>query len=117
MDFSKRRTLTSGGGTEKGSGMVGVVKKVDRAPNGAEQRVKVKTESSAEASIYVPKKYARDLKPEHKYEFHLVDEPFRGGGQRTFSGVEMSHRTKVQPAEVKTSNMGGSSTGGGFTRR
>ncbi|MCB9990785.1 MAG: hypothetical protein H6867_05330 [Rhodospirillales bacterium] len=107
MEFTKRRTLTGGGAPKKGDGVVGVVKQIDNSPKSSEKRVKVKMEDNSNASIYVPKKFAKDLKPEHSYEFHLDEPAFRGGGQqRRFSSTEMARRTDVAPTEVRQSRLG-----------
>lgn len=96
---------------KKGEDVIGTVKKIDKAPNDRENKVKVRFEGArSEDAIYVPKKYAKYLKPEHVYAFHLEDLPFRGGGQSRFSGAPMIRRTKMAPEELK----GGSGGKSGF---
>lgn len=114
MGFSKKRSLTGGGGDDdRTEDVIGTVKKIDKSPNGMENRVKVRLEDETNSSIYVPIKYARDLKPEHKYEFHLEESVFRGGETKgRFRGVEMIRHTRLEPSEVNNSSFssGGSSS-------
>jgi len=108
------RSLAGGRGKPKGDGVVATVKTIDKAPDRNEQKVKVKKDGGRkEDYIYVPRKYAKYLKPEHKYQFHLEDSPFRGGGQSRFSGAEMIQRTRYEPIEITETGFGGGSMGGG----
>lgn len=116
MGFSTNGSLWGRG--PKGQGVIGTVKKIDAAPDIKEQRVKVKLEGGrSEDAIYVPRKFAKYLKPEHKYVFHLEETTFRGGGQARFSGATMIRRTKQEPLEIKENGFGGSSKGGGGSFR
>lgn len=120
MSLSSRRSLTGGGGEPQGEKMVATVKGVIKAPNSSEQKVKIRQDNSrVEDAIYVPKKFVKNLKPEHKYEFHLEETTFRGGSQSRLSGSGMLRRTKVEPTQVKAGGFRGSSStaGTGFRSR
>ncbi len=119
MDVSKRRSLTGGGGEPRGDGIIAVVKDIDKSNKGSEKKVKIKEDGArGQDAIFVPKKYAKDLKPEHKYEFHLEADTFRGGGGNSFSGAAMIRRTNVAPTEIRNGGLsGGGSSGNGFRSR
>lgn len=113
-----RRSL-HGGSKEEKKGEIAIVKDIDKAYNVNEQKVKVRFEGAKqEDAIYVPKKFARYLKPEHVYEFFFEKEVFRGSSQSRFGGASMLRRTKAEPKECRNSGFGGSrmggSSGGGF---
>lgn len=124
MSFGSRKSLYDKG-PEKGEGLVGTVTGVERAPNASEQKVKVKFKGrSQEDAVYVPKKYTRNLKPEHTYEFHLDEVTFRGGEGMRLAGAAMIRRTQLEPTEVKSSGIGkrspngrDASSSGGFSSR
>ena len=128
MHFNNRRSLTGGSNETKGEAIIGVVKDVRKGLSGADQRVRIKADdgkkgmslvNAQETEILVPRKYARDLKAEHRYEFHLEDQLFRGGGSDSsrLNGVTMTRRTFDRPVEVRDSGLnGGSASGNGFRR-
>ncbi len=114
MSFDGRRTLTGGGGESATKGVIAVIKNIRKAPDCNERTVKVQFEDDNRyGAIYVPAKYAKNLKPERKYEFHLQESSFRGGGQSRFSGSEMIRRTKLAPIETKASGLNGGRAGEG----
>ncbi|GEM_PF-3545987 len=107
-------SMSTGRSFSKGEDIIAVVKKIDNGPNRKEQKVTVKADGARkEDAIYVPRRYSNQLKPEHKYSFHLEETSFRGGGQARFSGSAMIRRTRQEPEEVTETGFGGHSKGGG----
>lgn len=109
--FGGRRSMTSTPSERKGVAVVGTVKGIEKAPNSSEKKVKIKLdEDSSQSSIYVPKKFASELKPERKYTFHLEESTFRGGSQSRLADASMIRRATGKPEECKD---GGFSSGSG----
>lgn len=113
MEFGSRHTL-SARESDFGDYMVAKVKRIDTSPDSKYMRVRVRQDGARwEDSIYVPRKFANNMKPERKYQFHLEEVAYRGSGQSRLTGVSMSRRTRSEPLEVTSSGFGGKSKGGG----
>ena len=114
MDFSSRwGVATRDPATKPTEIFIGVVKKIESAVNSCEQHVQAKGEGGRITAIYVPKKYAKDLKVGQSYEFHLNEPKFHSGSsgsQQRFSSTTMARRTEVAPKKVDKSEFGMEST-------
>lgn len=122
MSFSSGRRSLSGGsdGTRNRKVIKGTVKTIERiSSRPSERRVGINVDenkghreaflkSDTGAAIYVPSRYASDMKVGKTYEFKVEEPLYRGGGGggRRFGTIE-THKTLLRPVASTGSKFGG----------
>lgn len=123
MSFSSGRRSLSGGsdGTKDKKVIKGTVRAIERiSSRPSERRVSINVDEDkghkeaflkgdTGAAVYVPSRYASDMKVGKTYEFKIEEPLYRGGGGsgRRFGVMEV-HKTMLRPVVFTGSKFGGS---------